>query len=490
MQISYTTTTVSQVEADVLVVPLYDDDTTTRVPLRELDKALDGGVADAIERGELRGNAFETSAWPSAGIAARVLLFVGAGARADADEDMMRRVYAAAGRVVGDRFAHVGLVLRSDAHAQAAVEGVLWGAYEPDLHKSERRPNKLESIAVAGTSKDRKRQAAARKGVETGGVVADAVNFARTLVAEPPNELTPTRLAERAQAELKDRGVAVEVLKGAKLQRFGGLLGVAKGSDEPPVFITMSWTPSRARKSVTLGLVGKGVTFDSGGLSLKPSTAMEGMKGDMAGGAAVIAAMRAIADLNVPINVRAVVPATENMPSGKATRVGDVIKLYSGKTAEILNTDAEGRIILHDALAWLAEQGVTHMVDAATLTGAIVIALGDVAIGVMGRPDNWVNSVVSSARKAGERAWPLPLYREYREQISSDIADMKNIGGRNAGSITAAWFLAEAVPADLPWAHLDIAGAAWGERKPYRAPGATGAGVAAFVRLAQDMAGK
>jgi leucyl aminopeptidase len=258
------------------------------------------------------------------------------------------------------------------------------------------------------------------------------------------------------------------------------LLGVAQGSDEPPVLITATYEPPRARRSTVLGLVGKGVTFDSGGLSLKPAEAMTWMKGDMAGAAAVIGALRAIAELKLPITVKAVIPATENMPSGKAIRVGDVITLHSGKTAEILNTDAEGRLILADALSWLAGQGVTHLVDAATLTGAIVIGLGHTTIGVMGRPDAWVNRVCAAARKGGERAWPLPMYPEYKEQIRSDIADMKNIGGRPAGSITAAWFLAESVPADIPWAHLDIAGTAW---KSGADKGATGRPVALLAHF-------
>ncbi len=288
----------------------------------------------------------------------------------------------------------------------------------------------------------------------------------------------------------RDSGLTAKVFDFKEVQKRGMKLlqAVGQGSDRKPCMVHMSWTPPNAKGRLVF--VGKGITFDSGGLSLKPSEGMDWMKADMAGGAAVVAAMKAIAELKVPLRVLAAVPATENMPSGKATRVGDVLRMYSGKTAEVMNTDAEGRLILHDALAWMAEQGATHMADAATLTGAMMIALGHVAFGVMGRPESWVNKVVQAARRGGEKAWSLPLYADYREQLKSDIADMKNVGGRPGGSITAGWFLAEAVPEGVEWAHLDIAGTAWQDAKPYRASGATGSAVATFVQLAQDLATK
>ncbi len=483
MEFSYTKGPVSDLDRDVLVVPLYADDGPTRAPLREVDKMLSGRVASAFEAGELRGKRFEATLWPVRGDGPRNVLFVGAGDRGDADADVMRRVFAVAARRLRDRYASAALLLRSVAHAQGAVEGLLWGAYEPDLHKAERVEVRLADVAlIIGRN--------VQKPIAVGRAAARGTNLARDLVNEPANHMTPSRLAERAKETLEPLGVKVEVKTGKDLSRFGGLLGVAQGSAEPPALISMVWEPSRAPKTTVLGLVGKGVTFDSGGLSLKPSAGMEWMKGDMAGAAAVIGAMQAIASLNLPVRVRAVVPATENMPSGTATRVGDVLTFYSGKTAEIMNTDAEGRLILHDALAWIAEQGATHVVDAATLTGAVMVALGNVTFGVMGRPDDWVNRVCASARRAGEKAWPLPLYPDYREQLRSDLADMKNVGGRAAGSITAAWFLAEAVPDEVRWAHLDIAGTAWGEKKPYRAGGATGSGVATMVRIAQEFAGR
>ncbi|HVE92281.1 MAG TPA: leucyl aminopeptidase [Actinomycetota bacterium] len=472
---------IGDVQAEVVVVPVYEGEQATRRPLKDVDRTAGGHIAAAISSGEFKAKVFETSLWPGNG-AGRVLL-VGAGPKAKADAAVMRRVYGAAARAVRDKFSSVALLLRSDAHAESAVDGFSEGDFEPDLYRTERKTSKVQTVTVVGAG-DMRRQ------TEEGRVLGGAVNLCRTLVTMPPNELTPRALADRATAELTEVGVKVEVLRGKAIQRMGGLLGVAQGSSEAPQFITMAWEPARAKRAPVLGLVGKGVTFDSGGLSLKPAQSMDWMKGDMAGAAAVISAMRAIAELKVPVRVLAACPATENMPSGTATRVGDVLRMYSGKTAEVLNTDAEGRLILADALAWLAERGVTHMVDAATLTGAMEIALGNVAFGVMGNADAWVDRVVASARRSGERAWPLPLYDEYREQIKSEVADVKNIGGRPGGAITAGWFLREFVPDELPWAHMDIAGVAWGDAKPWRAKGATGAGVRTFVRLAQDLAAR
>ncbi|HVL80872.1 MAG TPA: leucyl aminopeptidase [Actinomycetota bacterium] len=481
MEIKATKGNPTDVAADVLVVPLFTDDAVNRGPLKDIDRALDGALGPAIERGEVQGKANEVAVWPAGGLQSDRVLFVGAGAKREADVEAMRRAYGTAARRVKGAYESVALLLRNDTHARSAVEGFLTGAYEPDLLKAERKESRVRSVTVVG-AEDVRRQA------EAGRIVGESVNWARELVTLPPNDMTPTALADAATETLVPLGVKVEVLTGDQLARFGGLRGVAQGSSEPPVLITMSWEPGRARKGTTLGLVGKGVTFDSGGLSLKPSEGMETMKADMAGAAAVLAAMRAIAALKLPVRVRAACPATENMPSGTATRVGDVLRMYSGKTVEVLNTDAEGRLILADALAWLAEQGVTHMADAATLTGAVQIALGNVAFGVFGRPDRWVDQVLRSARASGERAWPLPLYPEYREQLRSDVADVKNVGGRPGGAITAATFLAGFVPDEIPWAHLDIAATAWQDAKPYRAKGATGSAVRTFVQLASDLA--
>jgi leucyl aminopeptidase len=452
-------------KSDIFVVPVLEDERRDRPPLKDF-----GFIEDL--------KLFETAR--EAGV-----LFVGAGKRAELDGARARRIAGTAARQTVTKYESVAILLRNDAHAEAMTEGFVLGAFEPDLYRKERKQTMAKTLTLVANTD-------VKKSIASGQAIADSQNFCRTLVAEPPNELTPSKLAERATQELEPLGVKVTTMKGKQLDKFGSLLGVAKGSDEPPAFISMSWEPARAKKSPVLGLVGKGITFDSGGLSLKTADGMTTMKSDMAGAAAAISAMRAIAALRLPINVKAAVPTTENMPGGHATRVGDVLRAYSGKTIEVLNTDAEGRLVLADALAWLAEQGVTHMVDAATLTGAVSVALGRVAFGVMGRPDRFVDRVLAASRRAGEKAWPLPLYDEYRDLIKSDIADVKNVGtaGGGAGTIVGAWFLAEFVPQEIPWAHLDIAGVAMGEGTAWMAKGPTGAAVRAFVQLARDMTEK
>lgn len=479
MKLTSSKDAVASVRAGVLIFPVFEGDLVSRSPLKEIEKALPGTAA-ALESGRIASLPNETTFWPGGDLNCDGVLFVGAGKRAEANTDVMRRVYGTAARSLRKKASSAAAVLRSDSHAQVCVEGILVALLQPDLYRSSRSETILSELLVLGSGD-------VSKAIESGLAIGEATNFCRTLVTMTPNDLTPTTLAAQASDELTPLGVTVKTLKGKELAQFGGLNGVSKGSSEPCVLITMDWAPAKARKSPVLGLVGKGVTFDSGGLSLKPSEGMTWMKGDMAGAAAVIAAMKAIATLKLPIRVKAACPATENMPSGTAIRVGDVLNMYSGKTVEVLNTDAEGRLILADALAWMGEQGVTHMANAATLTGSVSVALGPVCMGVMGRPDSWVDKVLRACRKAGEPAWPLPVYAEYGEALKSEVADIKNIGGRAGGTITAAKFLEAFVPDEIPWAHLDIAGVAWDDGKAFRAKGASGVAVRSFVQLAQDL---
>ncbi len=328
--------------------------------------------------------------------------------------------------------------------------------------------------------------AALEQAVERGRILGDSCNLARALSNEPSNVLTPRVFADRAAQIARDAGLQVEVLDEKAIERLGMglLLGVARGSVEPPRVIVMKHEPPQAPRSPVLGLVGKGITFDTGGISIKPADGMERMKDDMAGGAAVVCAMRAIALLGAPIRVVGVVPMTENMPGGRALKPGDVLTGASGTTVEVINTDAEGRLILGDGLWYAREMGATHLVDVATLTGACMVALGKVASGLFGQPDEWVTAVRSTSQRAGDRCWPLPLYDEYAEQLRSEIADIVNSGGRPAGACTAAMFLRE-FAGGLPWAHLDIAGTAWSdEAKPYQPKGATGVAVRTLAELA------
>jgi leucyl aminopeptidase len=322
--------------------------------------------------------------------------------------------------------------------------------------------------------------------VARGRLLGDCSNLARVLANEPGNTLTPREFADRASSIAAAGGVGVEILDERQIEALGmGLfLGVARGSSEPPRLVVFRHDPPGANNSPVLGLIGKGVTFDTGGISIKPADGMERMKDDMSGGAAVACAMRAIAQLGAPIRVIGVVPAVENMPGGRAIKPGDVLRSAEGKTVEILNTDAEGRLILGDGLWYARKLGATHLVDVATLTGAIVIALGKVASGIFGTPDAWVDHVRQVANRAGDRVWPMPLFDEYRDQINSDIADFTNSGGRPAGSATAAIFLKEFV-GGLPWVHLDIAGTAWAEEaKPYLPKGPSGVAVRTLAELA------
>ena len=328
-----------------------------------------------------------------------------------------------------------------------------------------------------------------RKGIEKGRILAEAVLLARDMVNEPPNVMTPTRMAEIASQMAAEQGLEVKVLEKDQMEELGmgALLGVARGSVQPPKLIMLSYKGAPDSEE-NLGIVGKGITFDTGGISLKPPAGMEDMKGDMAGGASVIASMKAIAQLKPRINVTGIIGATENMPGGNAQRPGDVVRSMSGKTIEIINTDAEGRLVLADALYYARQQGVTRIVDIATLTGAMVVALGHAASGLMGNNQELADQVISVGNDSGERMWQLPMYDDYKEEIKSNVADVKNSGGRPAGSISAAQFLSEFVD-DTPWAHLDIAGTYLSKsEKGYLVRGGTGVPTRTLVNLAMSLA--
>jgi leucyl aminopeptidase len=367
---------------------------------------------------------------------------------------------------------------------ESLVEGATLGNYDNGHYKS--KPETRFFVTRVEIASDANVDAALERGVRIG----ESANAARVLVNEPGNRMTPREFAARAQALLAVTGVTTEVLDEQRMEQLGMglLLGVARGSEEPPRLIVGRYDPPKAAKGPMLALVGKGVTFDTGGISIKPSDGMERMKDDMAGGAAVIAALRAIALEQLPMRVIAVVPATENMPSGTATKPGDIHRGASGLTVEINNTDAEGRLILGDALWYAKQQGATHLIDVATLTGACIVALGKITTGLFAT-EGWGEVLLNASKRAGEKMWPMPLFDEYRESLKSEIADMINSPGRPGGAITAAMFLKEFV-GSTPWAHLDIAGTAWAEEaRPWTPKGATGAMVRTLVEVARS-AGK
>ncbi len=482
----------ADVAVDMLFVPVFQDEGDEPLhAIPGLREASAGWIAQVRASGEFRAKAYEFFIVPVRGSwkAKRVAL-VGAGLRAELTAERIRLIAASCGYTARLRAVSSAAVLIRgglDPVSTAAImaDGLSAAEFDSGTYKADqtvegRYPAELVVVAPGANL------AAVRAAVARGRLIGDAANQARALANEPANVLTPREFAARVAAMGTAAGVGVDVLDETRLRelKMGLLLGVAQGSAEPPRLVVLRYEPKGATGGPVIGLVGKGVTFDTGGISIKPAEGMDRMKDDMAGGAAVAAAICAIARLGGPHRVIGVIPMVENMPGGKALRPGDVLTAASGTTVEITNTDAEGRLILADAL-WYAQQlGATHLLDVATLTGACIVALGKTASGLLGAPDAWVETIRTVAARAGDRVWPLPLYSEYREQLKSEIADLINAAsGRGAGTITAAWFLREFVK-ERPWAHLDIAGTAWSEeRKACQPKGATGAAVRTLIDL-------
>ncbi|MBS1859316.1 MAG: leucyl aminopeptidase [Acidobacteria bacterium] len=477
MRITAVSTPLDQIQADALIVPVFEGQKETRFSA--------GPLCDS---GEVAGKPLEQTLLHNAsGVAAARVLLAGAGKPESFDPAGMRRLAGAAVRFLKAKSVkHIAISLEgayaSPDFAAAAVEGAVLGDFEPDRHKTGNDKKQLDSFTAAASFDG---LAAA---VERARIVAEAANFTREMVNEPGNLLTPMRMADAARAMAAEQGLACEVLDRDAMAELGmgSLLGVAQGSAEPPCLIVLRYRPAQAAGAAHLGLVGKGVTFDTGGISIKPADSMEKMKYDMAGGASMIGAMRALAQLKPAVAVTAFIPCVENMPSSRAQRPGDIVTAMSGKTIEVINTDAEGRLILADALTYARKQGCTHLVDAATLTGAIVVALGHLHVGLFTNNDALKDRLLAAAKAEGERMWPMPLDDDYRDYLKTPFADIANVGGRWGGAVTAAMFLKEFAE-DTPWVHLDIAGTAWlDDGKPFLAKGPTGITVRSLVRLAMD----
>jgi leucyl aminopeptidase len=493
--VTFISSAAAEVDTDLLCLPVDEGEPVSQA-ISGLDEATGGAIGRALSSREFQGKCYEVFLTPiQQGWRATRVALVGCGRAADLNLERLRRVATAAGlaakqrRVARIAFMHRvpdGSQLPYAGAVQAIAEGLVLSAFNSDRYKSEDRaalaPDQMLVVGPSGSSS----LSELERAVERGRVLGESSNIARELCNEPSNVLTPSVFADRAAQIASEVGLSVEILDEDEIAhlRMGLLLGVSRGSAEPPRVIVLRHEPAGAPAAPVLGLVGKGITFDTGGISIKPADGMERMKDDMAGGAAVVCAMRAIAALEAPIRVVGVVPASENMPGGRAIKPGDVLTGASGKTVEVLNTDAEGRLILGDALWYAQRLGATHLIDVATLTGACVVALGKAASGLFGRPDSWVEAVRRVAAHTGDRAWPMPIYEEYSEQLRSEIADMVNTGGRAAGACTAAVFLKE-FAGDLPWAHLDIAGTAWADDpKPWQTKGATGIAVRTLAELA------
>ena len=466
-----------QVEADALIVPVFEGRRDARF-----------GAADLFDSGEVAGKSLELTLLHHApGVRATRVLLAGGGKPEKFDAAEMRRLCGAAVRFLKSKsIKTLAFALDpefvGDGFASAVIEGAILGDFEPDRYKTNGDKKSIDAFTLAGDTPG------LDAAVERGRVLGEAQNFTRDLVNQPANRLTPLVMADAARKMAAEFGLECAVLDRDAMEKLGmgSLLGVAQGSAEPPVLIVLGYRPAIARDNVHLGLVGKGVTFDTGGISIKPAEGMEKMKYDMAGGAAMLGAMRAIAQLQPAIRVSAFVPCVENMPGSRAQRPGDIVTAMNGKTIEVVNTDAEGRLILADALTYARRQGCTHLVDAATLTGAVAVALGHLNVGLFASDDSMRDRVLSASRMEGERMWPLPLEEDYKEYLKSSFADIANVGGRWGGAVTAALFLKEFAE-DTPWVHLDIAGTAWlDEAKPYLAKGPTGLPVRTLVRLAMD----
>jgi leucyl aminopeptidase len=481
----------AEVGADWLIVGAWEDEAPAGT-LAQLDERLGSPLTRLRQSGDITGKTNElTYLLDRTGIAAERVLVVGLGKRAEADRAGLTAAAAVAARAVtGKEWKRVAFALPEGVPdigwgdvAVAAGVGLAQGCFGPGLRKSKPErfvPAELVLVAPPSAPAEEVRRGARRAEVE-----GRAVALARELVNTPPCDLYPETFAERA-CQVVAAGVECTVFDESKLEaeRMGSLLAVARGSDRPPRLVVLRYR--RGKDSRTLGLVGKGVTFDSGGLSLKTNEQMLDMKCDMAGAAAVLGAVQAIAELQLPVNVLGVLALVENLPSGRAMKLGDVLHARNGKTIEVHNTDAEGRLILADALAYAVDEKADHLVDLATLTGACMVALGTDVAGVMSNNEPWAERVLAAAQRAGEKAWPLPMFPHYGELIKSTVADIKNTGGtRYGGAITAAKFLEEFV-GGVPWAHLDIAGPAWAEHEsPAQDAGGTGCFVRTLVELAQ-----
>jgi leucyl aminopeptidase len=487
---------IQDVEADAVVLNLFEGQSPGGAT-GAVDRALSGMIGKLVDAGDVRGKLNEvTVLYPSGALPARRVILVGLGKAQEFTLDRARQAAGSAAtkaRSLGCKsiatmaFGAGAGQLDPQACTQATVEGALLGLYEFRAHKStpaERSP--VESLTLVEA--DPAKMAAVEAGARVGRILAEATNLTRDLVNQPSNHMTPHMLADTARVVASQNGLQCQVLGLEQMAELnmGALMGVTKGSDEPPQFIILEHRPDAGQPVI---FVGKGITFDSGGISIKPSEHMEDMKSDMAGAATVVGAMQAVARLDLPVHVIGLAPACENLPSGHAYKPGDVLKAMNGKTIEIISTDAEGRLILADALCYAARYNPAAVIDLATLTGACVVALGDmVAAGIFCNDDGLSAQLREAGAQAGEKLWPLPLYEEYKDKIKSEVADMKNTGGRSGGVGTSAIFLKEFT--SYPWAHLDIAAMDFDDKGgPYQPKGATGFGVRTLVEFLRQRIG-
>ncbi len=498
MEIKVIAGNIAEIEAGAIIVNFFEGTPHLGGDIATIDRALDGVISQLISQGEIKGKLNEITIIHSLGkLRATWVVIVGLGEPQKLSQDKVRGAMADACRFLRqkgvDDIATVaqgaGIAgISAESAVQAVTEGALLGVYSFRRHiTKEAEHGEIKQLTIVGS--DGANLSSLEQGSDKGRVLAEAANLARDMVNEPANYMTPSHMAEMAAKLAENYGLELSVLEREQMQELGmgGLLGVAQGSRQPPKFIVLHYRGSDSNE-IDMALVGKGITFDSGGISIKPSEGMAEMKGDMAGGAAVMAAVGALAQLKPKVNVVAIIPATENLPSENALKPGDVLAAMNGKTIEIISTDAEGRLILADALGYALKLGAKSVVDVATLTGACHVALGNICSGAFGNNQELVDRVIAAGAEAGELIWQMPMYDGYKEQIKSDVADIKNVGGKYGGAITAAQFLVEFV-GDTPWVHLDIAGTSMTDKEQaYLVKGATGVPVRTLVNLVLSLA--
>ena len=501
MELKVITGDITTLEVGAIIVNLFEGVKQPGGATGAVDAALDGAITGLIADGEVTGKRSEMTLIHTLGkMSTPRVVVAGLGKQEGFSADRIRQVMGEAGRFIrklGVRraatIAHGAGIggIEPSTSGQAMAEGTLLGLYTFRRYRSKQEDDpehEVEELQIV--ERDSAKTALIKQGVDRGRVLAEATIFARDMSNEPANVMNPTEMAERARQMAKETGLEFEVLDRPQMAELGmgALLAVAAGSDQPPKLIVLRYNGDPDNEENNIALCGKGITFDSGGISIKPAAGMGEMKGDMSGGAAVIGAMSAIAQLKPKINIMALVPATENLSGGSATRPGDVVRAMTGKSIEIENTDAEGRLVLADAIGYARKHGRRRLVDVATLTGAAVVALGRITSAVMGNDQPLIDRVLKAGEAAGERMWQLPLFEEYKELNRSKVADVKNTGGRDAGAITGAQFISEFAE-EIPWAHVDIAGTArTSKNSGYLVTGSTGVGVRTLVCLVEDLA--
>ena len=498
MEIKVVVDDIVKIKAGAIIVNFFEGTQRLDGDTATVDKALDGAISQLVSQGEIKGKLSEITIIHSLGrLPADRVVIAGLGKQAELTPDRVRGVVAETCRLLRqkgvDNIATIaqgaGIVdISLESAAQAVAEGALLGVYLFRKHiTKEAEHGEIKQLLIVVS--DGANLPILERGANKGRVLAEATNLARDMVNEPANYMTPSHMAEAAVRLAEAYELEINVLEREQMRdlRMGALLGVAQGSRQPPKLIVLNYRGSDSAE-VDIALIGKGITFDSGGISIKPSEGMAEMKGDMAGGAAVMAAISAVAQLKPKINVTAIIPATENLPGGDALKPGDILTAMNGKTVEIVSTDAEGRLALADALGYARKLGAKSIIDVATLTGACRVALGNVYSAAFSNNRELEEKVIVAGGEAGELIWQMPMHEQYKEQNKSDVADIKNVGGKYGGAITAAQFLAEFV-GDTPWVHLDIAGTSMSEKeRAYLVKGATGVPVRTLVNLVLSLA--